>query len=116
MIVVPLLECGGLVEPCVVRILGRVTAEDFYPIDSDEVLCPSGTLLDEQWIEKFEASGVDRVLVRSPITCETRYGICAACYGRDLARGSIVNLGEAVGVIAAQCIEIGRASCRECVL
>ena len=100
----PIVEGGDVVEPLGVRILGRVTAEDVYPVDSDEVLCPSGTLLDEQWIEKFEASGVDRVLVRSPITCETRYGICAACYGRDLARGSTVNQGEAVGVIAAQSI------------
>jgi len=100
----PIVEGGDVVEPLGERILGRVVGEDVYPADSDEVLCPSGTLLDEEWVETLESHGIDRVFVRSPITCETRHGICAACYGRDLARGSIVNQGEAVGVIAAQSI------------
>ncbi|MGB0514124.1 MAG: DNA-directed RNA polymerase subunit beta', partial [Wenzhouxiangellaceae bacterium] len=81
-----------------------VLAEDIYPADSDEVLCPRGTLLDEKWVSILEENAIDRVLVRSPITCETRFGICGQCYGRDLARGSEVNIGEAVGVIAAQSI------------
>ena len=100
----PIVEGGDIVEPLRERILGRVVAQDIYYSDSDEVLCARGTLLDEQWVATLEQNGVDRVLVRSPITCETRHGICAACYGRDLARGSLVNHGEAVGVIAAQSI------------
>ena len=100
----PIVEGGDVVEPLGERILGRVLAEDVYPADSDEVLCERGTLLDEQWVATLEEHAIDRVLVRSPITCETRYGICGQCYGRDLARGSSVNAGEAVGVIAAQSI------------
>ncbi|MFO7762435.1 MAG: DNA-directed RNA polymerase subunit beta' [Wenzhouxiangellaceae bacterium] len=100
----PIVEGGDVVEPLGERILGRVLAEDVYPADSDEVLCERGTLLDEQWVATLEEHAIDRVLVRSPITCETRYGICGQCYGRDLARGSAVNAGEAVGVIAAQSI------------
>ena len=100
----PIVEGGDIVEPLRERILGRVVAQDVYHSDSDEVLCPRGTLLDEQWVATLEHNGVDRVVVRSPITCETKHGICAQCYGRDLARGSLVNQGEAVGVIAAQSI------------
>ena len=100
----PIVEGGDIVEPLRERILGRVVAQDIYESDSDDVLCARGTLLDEHWVATLESKGVDRVLVRSPITCETRHGICAACYGRDLARGSLVNQGEAVGVIAAQSI------------
>ena len=100
----PIVEGGDVVEPLGERILGRVVAEDIYPADSDELLCARGTLLDEQWVATLEENAIDRVLVRSPITCETRFGICAQCYGRDLARGSSVNAGEAVGVIAAQSI------------
>jgi len=100
----PIVEGGDVVEPLGERILGRVVAEDIYLADSDDVFCARGTLLDEQWVEDLESAGVDRVLVRSAITCETRHGICAACYGRDLARGTTVNQGEAVGVIAAQSI------------
>ncbi len=100
----PIVEGGDIVETLRERILGRVVAQDVYHSDSDEVLCPRGTLLDEQWVATLEHNGVDRVVVRSPITCETKHGICAQCYGRDLARGSLVNQGEAVGVIAAQSI------------
>ncbi|PKL95466.1 MAG: DNA-directed RNA polymerase subunit beta' [Gammaproteobacteria bacterium HGW-Gammaproteobacteria-8] len=100
----PIVEGGDIIEPLGQRILGRVLAEDIYPADSDEVLCPRGTLLDERWVAILEENAIDRVLVRSPITCQTRFGICGQCYGRDLARGSEVNIGEAVGVIAAQSI------------
>ena len=100
----PIVEGGDVVEPLGERILGRVVAEDIYPADSDEVLVARGALIDERCVALLEANAIDRVLVRSPITCDTRYGICATCYGRDLARGSEVNIGEAVGVIAAQSI------------
>ena len=100
----PIVEGGDVVEPLRERILGRVVAQDIYHSDSDEVLCPRGTLLDERWVGVLEEHAVDRVLVRSAITCATRNGVCAACYGRDLARGNQVNQGEAVGVIAAQSI------------
>ncbi len=100
----PLIEGGDVVEPLRERVLGRVVAQDVTDPGSGEVLIPAGTLLDEQWVDRLERMGVDQVVVRSPITCETRYGICAACYGRDLGRGHLVNPGEAVGVIAAQSI------------
>ena len=100
----PIVEGGDVVEPLRERILGRVVSQDVYAGDSDDVLCPRGTLLDESWVAKLEEHAVDRVMVRSPITCETRHGICAACYGRDLARGDLVNQGEAAGVVAAQSI------------
>jgi DNA-directed RNA polymerase subunit beta' len=100
----PLVEGGDIVEPLRERVLGRLTAEDVVRPGSDEVIAPFGTLLDEAWVDKLEAAGVDEMKVRSPITCGNRYGVCAACYGRDLARGHMVNAGEAVGVIAAQSI------------
>ncbi len=99
-----LIEGGDVVEPLSERALGRVLAEDVRKGDSDEVLIPAGTLLDERWMEKIEELAIDHIKVRSPITCENRYGVCATCYGRDLARGHLVNEGEAVGVIAAQSI------------
>ncbi len=98
----PIIEGGDVVEPLRERVLGRTVAEDV--VKGSEVLVPVGTLLDEKWVQRLEENGIDQVNVRSPITCETRYGICAACYGRDLARGHKVNVGEAVGVIAAQSI------------
>jgi DNA-directed RNA polymerase subunit beta' len=100
----PLVEGGDVVEPLRERVLGRKTAEDVLRPGSDEVLAKRGTLLDEAWVDKLEAMGVDQIMVRSPITCENRYGVCASCYGRDLARGHVVNAGEAIGVIAAQSI------------
>jgi DNA-directed RNA polymerase subunit beta' len=100
----PIVEGGDVVEPLRERILGRVVSHDVYAADSDEVLCARGTLLDEAWVAKLEEHAIDRVMVRSPITCETRHGICAACYGRDLARGDLANQGEAAGVVAAQSI------------
>jgi len=100
----PLVEGGDIVEPLRERVLGRLTAEDVVRPGTDEVIAPFGTLLDEDWVDQLEAVGVDEMKVRSPITCENRYGVCAACYGRDLARGHMINAGEAVGVIAAQSI------------
>ncbi len=100
----PLIEGGDVVEPLAERVLGRVLAEDVSYPDRDEVYMACGTLLDEAKVAKLEKIGVDRVVVRSAITCEARYGICAQCYGRDLGRGHLVNIGEAVGVVAAQSI------------
>ena len=96
-----LIEGGDVVEALGSLVLGRVLAEDVKLADG---AIPAGTLLDEQWVERLEKEGVDHVKVRSAITCRNRHGICAACYGRDLARGHLVNIGEAVGVIAAQSI------------
>jgi DNA-directed RNA polymerase subunit beta' len=100
----PLVEGGDVVEPLRERVLGRVVARDVLVPGTDEVLAESGTLLDEQWVRRLEEKGVDQIWVRSPIICETRYGVCSQCYGRDLARGHRINIGEAVGVIAAQSI------------
>jgi len=100
----PLVEGGDVVEPLRERVLGRITAEDVLVPGSDEVIAPIGTLLDEDWVERLEQKSVDEIKVRSPITCDNRYGVCASCYGRDLARGHMVNAGEAIGVIAAQSI------------
>jgi len=99
-----IIEGGDVVEELRERILGRVTAADIYRPGADESICPPGTLLDEGWVDMLEVVGIDQVRVRSPITCEARIGVCAQCYGRDLARGRRVNMGEAVGVIAAQSI------------
>jgi DNA-directed RNA polymerase subunit beta' len=100
----PIVEGGDVVEPLSERVLGRMVSEDVLKPGAEEVICPRDTLLDEQWVETLEQNGVDRINVRSTITCETRHGVCAHCYGRDLARGHLVNIGEAVGVIAAQSI------------
>jgi DNA-directed RNA polymerase subunit beta' len=100
----PIVEGGDVVEPLSERVLGRMVAEDVLKPGTEEVICPRNTLLDEQLVETLEENGVDRIYVRSTITCETRHGVCASCYGRDLARGHLVNIGEAVGVIAAQSI------------
>jgi len=99
-----LVKGGEVVEPLGDRILGRVNALDVIHPDSQEVLYPQGTLFSEDEVEKIEALGIDEVKVRTALTCATRYGICAKCYGRDLGRGNIINQGEAVGVIAAQSI------------
>jgi len=104
LLMMPLIEGGDVVEPLRERVLGRVVIEDVCKPGSDEVLVAAGTLLDERMVDQLEEASVDQVMVRSPITCDTRYGICAACYGRDLARGHQVNSGESVGVIAAQSI------------
>jgi len=100
----PLIEGGDIVEPLHERVLGRVVATDVFIPNQDEPLVKAGTLLDEALVETLEKHSVDQVLVRSPIECKTRFGLCAKCYGRDLARGHLVNTGEAVGIIAAQSI------------
>tara|TARA_B100000029_G_scaffold512118_1_gene607956 strand:+ start:2768 stop:7012 length:4245 start_codon:yes stop_codon:yes gene_type:complete len=100
----PLLEGGDVVEPLQDRVLGRVTAADVLTPSGDHVVLKAGVLLDEQSVDKLEEASVDLVIVRSPITCATRYGVCSQCYGRDLARGHSVDKGESVGVIAAQSI------------
>jgi DNA-directed RNA polymerase subunit beta' len=98
-----IIEGGDVVEALGARVLGRVVAEDVIGPDG-KVRIEAGTMLDEAWVDQLEDIGVDQMRVRSPITCSTRYGVCAMCYGRDLARGHLVNVGEAVGVIAAQSI------------
>jgi DNA-directed RNA polymerase subunit beta' len=100
----PLVEGGDVVEGLGERVLGRVVATDVQKPGKEEVLVAGGTLLDEQAVRLLEQEGVDQIQVRSPITCTTRYGVCSNCYGRDLARGRLINIGEAVGVIAAQSI------------
>ena len=100
----PLVEGGDVVEPLRERVLGRVVARDLNAPGTETVIVTAGTLLDEKWVRRLEEASIDQVFVRSPITCETRYGVCAQCYGRDLARGHRINIGEAVGVIAAQSI------------
>ena len=100
----PLVEGGDVVEPLRERVLGRVLAEPVLVPGSDKVAFDAGTMLDEAAVAHLESLSIDHVLVRSPITCEVRYGVCAQCYGRDLARGHRIAIGEAVGVIAAQSI------------
>ncbi|MCB1822240.1 MAG: DNA-directed RNA polymerase subunit beta', partial [Candidatus Competibacteraceae bacterium] len=100
----PVIEEGDVKEPLHDRVLGRTVAQDVSLPGSEEIAIPAGTLLDEKWVDKLDQWGIDRIMVRSAITCQTRYGVCSACYGRDLARGHRVNSGEAVGVIAAQSI------------
>ena len=106
LLITPLIEGGNVVSPLRERVLGRVTATEIRGIldNGGELVIPAGTLLDEQLVDQIDLHGIEEVNVRSPITCETRFGICAHCYGRDLARGEIVNHGESVGVVAAQSI------------
>jgi DNA-directed RNA polymerase subunit beta' len=100
----PLIEGGDVVEPLRERVLGRVVAEDVLKPGTDEVLVERNVLLDEALVDMLEANSVDQVMVRSVITCDNDFGVCAKCYGRDLARGHMVGSGESVGVIAAQSI------------
>jgi DNA-directed RNA polymerase subunit beta' len=100
----PVIEGGDVVEPLSERVLGRVLSKDAIKPGEDEITLPAGTLLDEELVQVLDEKGIDEVVVRSPIACETRFGICASCYGRDLGRGHITNHGEAVGVVAAQSI------------
>jgi DNA-directed RNA polymerase subunit beta' len=99
-----IIEGGDVVEALADRVLGRTVAEDVFAADGKTLLVERGTLIDEAWVDKLDELGVDEMIVRSAITCETSHGVCRACYGRDLARGHLVNVGEAVGVIAAQSI------------
>ncbi len=99
-----IVEGGEVIESLRDRVLGRTAAEDVLHPESRAVLVKAGEMLDEDVIDELEVQGVDEVKVRTALTCETRFGICAKCYGRDLGRGGLVNGGEAVGVIAAQSI------------
>jgi DNA-directed RNA polymerase subunit beta' len=99
-----IVEGGEVMEALRDRVLGRSTAEEILHPETRAVLMPAGHLLDEDNIEMLEAAGVDEIKVRTALTCETRFGLCAKCYGRDLGRGGLINQGEAVGVIAAQSI------------
>jgi DNA-directed RNA polymerase subunit beta' len=104
LIMTAVIEGGDVVMPIGGRVLGRVVAEDVFNAAGDDVVIPAGTLIDEKWVTMLEDISVDEMKVRSAITCDTRYGICSKCYGRDLGRGHLVNIGEAIGVIAAQSI------------
>jgi len=100
----PIVEGGDIVEPLRDRVLGRVLAEPVLLPGTDKVAFDAGTMLDEATVQELDDLKIDHLMVRSPITCEIRYGVCSQCYGRDLARGNRINIGEAVGVIAAQSI------------
>ncbi|MDR2365857.1 MAG: DNA-directed RNA polymerase subunit beta' [Zoogloeaceae bacterium] len=99
-----LVEGGEVIEPLRERILGRVVADDLVDPETQESVIFAGTLLTEDLVDLIDKLGIDEVKVRTPLTCDTRYGLCAKCYGRDLGRGYLVNVGESVGVIAAQSI------------
>jgi len=99
-----LVEGGEVIEPLRDRILGRVAGTDIVNPETQATLYEAGTLLDEDMVEEIERVGIDEVKVRTPLNCDTRFGLCAKCYGRDLGRGMLVNSGEAVGVVAAQSI------------
>ena len=100
----PVIDGGEVVDSLSERVLGRTAAEDIMALSSNEVIVKAGEIIDEESAEKIGNEGLDSVRIRSVLTCETRVGVCGACYGRDLARGTPVNIGEAVGVIAAQSI------------
>ncbi|MCK5829180.1 MAG: DNA-directed RNA polymerase subunit beta' [Methylococcales bacterium] len=100
----PIIEGGDVVESLAERVLGRVVVNDVLSQNDDEIIIPSGTMINEALVSLLEDNGIDRLLVRSVITCEARHGICAKCYGRDLGRGHMINIGEAIGVVAAQSI------------
>jgi len=104
LVMTPIIEGGDVVEPLSERVLGRVAVSDVMDASGQNIIVPAKTLLDEHWVAILDDQSIDQVTVRSIITCENRHGVCAACYGRDLGRGHLVNLGEAVGVIAAQSI------------
>ena len=104
LIMTPIIEGGDVVEPLSERVLGRVAVNDIMDAAGENIIIPAKTLLDEHWVAILDEQSIDQVIVRSIITCENRHGVCAACYGRDLGRGHLVNIGEAVGVIAAQSI------------
>ena len=103
-VVRPVVDGGNVIASIGERILGRTAAEDIIHPETGDVIVAKGKLIDENDVEKVEKAGVEQVKIRSVLTCKSEHGVCAACYGRDLARGTPVNVGEAVGVIAAQSI------------
>ncbi|NKI19633.1 DNA-directed RNA polymerase subunit beta' [Spongiibacter sp. KMU-166] len=104
LLMTPVIEGGDIIETLGDRVLGRIVAKDVLKPGTDDLAVAAGVMLDEKWIVELEEMGIDEIEVRSPITCLTRHGVCSMCYGRDLARGHLVNRGESVGVIAAQSI------------
>jgi DNA-directed RNA polymerase subunit beta' len=100
----PLMEGGEVIQRLGERLLGRVTVEDIHDPFTDEVLLPIGTEIDEKYVRIIEDAGIAKVKIRSVLTCQTRYGVCAACYGRDLSHGKRVEIGQAIGILAAQSI------------
>ena len=104
LLITALIEGGDIVVPLGERVLGRTVADDVLVPGSKKVLFEAGTLIDEKSVQLIDEYNIDEIVVRSAITCKVRYGICTKCYGRDLGRGHLVNIGEAVGVIAAQSI------------
>ena len=102
--VTPLVEGGEIIEPIGERILGRVALEDIADPFTEEVIIKANEEIDEKFVEKIENAGLEKVKIRSVLTCRSKRGVCVKCYGRDLARGQMVNIGEAVGIIAAQSI------------
>jgi DNA-directed RNA polymerase subunit beta' len=102
--VTALVEAGEIIDRLGDRILGRVALDDIYDPHSGDLLVAAGTEFDEATVTIVEESGINRVMIRSVLSCQTKRGVCIKCYGRDLARGRTVNIGEAVGVIAAQSI------------
>ncbi|MCE2517227.1 MAG: DNA-directed RNA polymerase subunit beta' [Alphaproteobacteria bacterium] len=100
----PVIDSGEVVDSIGERVLGRTAAEDIIALSSDDVIVKKGMIINEEDVEKIENEGIDSILIRSVLTCNAKVGVCGACYGRDLARGTPVNIGEAVGVIAAQSI------------
>jgi len=104
LVVEPIIEGGDVIVGMGEQVLGRVPALDVMMPGTDDVALPAGTLIDEAWVKNIEEWGIDHIIVRSAITCETHHGVCSKCYGRDLARGHQVNIGEAVGIIGAQSI------------
>lgn len=105
LLMTPHIQGGEIIEKLGDLVLGRVTARDVtYNDNAEKVLIPAGTLIDEHWVDTLDANAIDDIWVRSVITCDVAHGVCAQCYGRDLARGHKVNIGESVGVMAAQSI------------
>ena len=104
MLITPLMEAGEVIETLGERVLGRIAGEDILHPQTEEVILPQGEEINESVVEKIENLSIDSVKIRSTLTCQARYGVCVKCYGRDLARGAIVNLGETVGIVAAQSI------------
>ncbi len=100
----PLMEGGEVIQRVGERILGRVSLDEIYDPFTDEILVAANQQITEDKVEQIEAAGIDRVLIRSVLTCRSKRGVCAMCYGRDLGRGHMVNIGEAIGIIAAQSI------------
>jgi DNA-directed RNA polymerase subunit beta' len=100
----PLMEGGEIIQPLGERVLGRTAQEDVIDPNSNEMICKANEEINERVVRKIDELGIDRVMIRSTLTCKTRRGVCVKCYGRDLARGNTVNMGEAVGIIAAQSI------------